>query len=80
MFGRGNKGDNKTATRRAVGDDLIKVLPDDNRPWIFKWHLVRLNLIILGPLLSQAAGGYDGKFFLRLIYARTMALTNMQVL
>ncbi|KAI1060978.1 hypothetical protein LB507_010156 [Fusarium sp. FIESC RH6] len=44
----------------AVGHDLAAVLPDDPRPWWRVPHLLKLNLLLLVPLVSSGAIGYDG--------------------
>ena len=44
-----------------VGEALASVLPQYDRPWYGVPHLLRLNLILLIPLLSSAVAGYDGK-------------------
>ena len=36
------------------------LLPADDRPWYRKSHLVRLNLLLIIPLLSSTVNGYDG--------------------
>ncbi|KAF9893074.1 hypothetical protein FE257_012485 [Aspergillus nanangensis] len=42
------------------GSKLRAVLPQDSKPWYLTWHLVKLNLILLVPLVSSASVGYDG--------------------
>lgn len=37
-----------------------QVLPDDPRPWYRVPHLIKLNLLLLIPLVSSGAIGYDG--------------------
>ncbi|KAH7141898.1 general substrate transporter [Dactylonectria macrodidyma] len=44
----------------GIGSGLAAVLPPDSRPWYRVLHLLRLNLILLIPLLSSSAIGYDG--------------------
>ena len=44
-----------------VGEALASVLPQNDRPWPFVPHLLKLNLVLLIPLLSSAVAGYDGK-------------------
>lgn len=44
-----------------VGEALARVLPSYGKPWYRVPHLVKLNLILLVPLLSSAVAGYDGK-------------------
>lgn len=45
---------------RIVGRALAEVLPKDDRYWFQVPHLLRLNLILLVPLLSSSVAGYDG--------------------
>lgn len=40
-----------------------QVLPHDERPWYRVPHLLRLNLVLLVPLVSAGAVGYDGTFY-----------------
>lgn len=44
-----------------VGEALASVLPQNDRSWPFVPHLLKLNLVLLIPLLSSAVAGYDGK-------------------
>lgn len=44
-----------------VGATLAEVLPKTSKYWFQQSHLLRLNLILLVPLLSSAVAGYDGK-------------------
>lgn len=41
--------------------DWLKVLPQTELPWYRTKHLVLLNLMLLVPLLSSSAVGYDGQ-------------------
>ncbi|KAJ4374716.1 hypothetical protein N0V83_001791 [Neocucurbitaria cava] len=43
-----------------VGAAIAEVLPQTNKYWFQIPHLLRLNLILLIPLLSSAVAGYDG--------------------
>lgn len=43
-----------------VGASLAEVLPRNDRWWFQTPHLLRLNLILLVPLLSSSVAGYDG--------------------
>ncbi|KAJ5651703.1 hypothetical protein N7507_009129 [Penicillium longicatenatum] len=43
-----------------VGEALASVLPQHDRPWFRIPSLLKLNLILLVPLLSSAVAGYDG--------------------
>ncbi|EFQ26872.1 lactose permease [Colletotrichum graminicola M1.001] len=45
---------------QAVGSDLLAVLPEIPTPWYRTKHLLLLNLILLIPVLSSAAVGFDG--------------------
>lgn len=44
-----------------VGAALANVLPSNDKPWYKVPHLLKLNLILLVPLLSSAVAGYDGE-------------------
>ena len=57
MFGK-TKG--PSAVRKAVGDDLLCVLPDDGTPWYRQKHLIVLNYFAVSMGLLAAANGYDG--------------------
>ncbi|PGH08297.1 hypothetical protein AJ80_07893 [Polytolypa hystricis UAMH7299] len=50
----------KKEAELAVGQDLLAVLPDNPKPWYRTRHLLILNLMLLIPMLSPAAYGYDG--------------------
>lgn len=52
--------DKKKDSQRAGSSELAAVLPADARPWYLTPHLIRLNLLLLVPLLSSATVGYDG--------------------
>ncbi|KAH6715906.1 general substrate transporter [Leptodontidium sp. MPI-SDFR-AT-0119] len=56
----GSNSKENAGAKRAIGGDLAKVLPYQPRSWIFTPHLLKLNLVILVPLLSQSSCGYDG--------------------
>ena len=45
---------------QIVGQALASVLPSYEKPWYRISHLLRLNLILIVPLLSSAVAGYDG--------------------
>ncbi|KAK7403738.1 hypothetical protein QQX98_010477 [Neonectria punicea] len=45
---------------RIVGTALAEVLPQTHKYWFQQPHLVRLNLLLLIPLLSSSVSGYDG--------------------
>ncbi|CAF3468899.1 unnamed protein product [Fusarium graminearum] len=51
---------NNKGAAASVGTDLAAVLPDDTRPWWRVPHLLKLNLLLLIPLISSGAIGYDG--------------------
>lgn len=46
-----------------VGAALAEVLPQTGRYWFQEPHLLRLNLILLIPLLSSSVSGYDGTLY-----------------
>lgn len=46
---------------QIVGHALAEVLPVTNKYWFQTPHLLRLNLILLIPLLSSSVAGYDGE-------------------
>ncbi|KAM0275058.1 hypothetical protein ACHAQH_007619 [Verticillium albo-atrum] len=50
----------KPEAEQAVGTGLASVLPIDAKPWYRTPHLVKLNLLIMIPLISSASIGYDG--------------------
>lgn len=43
-----------------VGTALAEVLPVTEKWWFQQSHLLRLNLLLLVPLLSSSVAGYDG--------------------
>lgn len=43
-----------------VGTALAEVLPQSGKYWFQESHLLRLNLLLLIPLLSSSVSGYDG--------------------
>jgi hypothetical protein len=43
-----------------VGEAIAAVLPQYDRPFFKVPHLLKLNLILIVPLLSSAVAGYDG--------------------
>lgn len=45
-----------------VGASLADVLPSTNKFWFQEPHLLKLNLILLVPMLSSSVFGYDGMF------------------
>jgi MFS family permease len=45
-----------------VGHALAEVLPHNPKYWFQTLHLLRLNLLLLVPLLSSSVAGYDGKY------------------
>ncbi|CAH6722034.1 high-affinity glucose transporter Hxt2p [[Candida] jaroonii] len=49
-----------TPVEEIVGPAIAEVLPDHGKPWYKVKHILRLNLIILIPLLSAAVAGFDG--------------------
>ncbi|TLD22399.1 hypothetical protein PspLS_07748 [Pyricularia sp. CBS 133598] len=52
--------DKKKGSQHAANSEFAAVLPTDARPWYLTPHLIRLNLLLLVPLLSSATVGYDG--------------------
>ncbi|KPM44216.1 hypothetical protein AK830_g2354 [Neonectria ditissima] len=50
----------KNEAERAAGSKLTAVLPLNPKPWYCTWHLVKLNFLLLVPLVSAASVGYDG--------------------
>lgn len=46
---------------QIVGETLAQVLPQTNKWWFQHPHLLRLNLVLLVPLLSSSVYGYDGE-------------------
>ncbi|CAH0003802.1 unnamed protein product [Clonostachys byssicola] len=50
----------KMTAADVVGPDLAAVLPAEQKPWYKVPHLIKLNLLLLIPLMSSAAIGYDG--------------------
>lgn len=47
---------------RIVGEAIAQVLPVTNKYWFQQPHLLRLNLILVVPMLSSSVFGYDGTF------------------
>ncbi|KAK8053079.1 hypothetical protein PG996_012380 [Apiospora saccharicola] len=45
---------------QIVGVALAEVLPQTSKPWYQQSHLLKLNLLLLVPLLSSSVAGYDG--------------------
>lgn len=45
---------------RVVGEALAEVLPQTNKPWYRVPYLLKLNMLLLMPLMSSAVAGYDG--------------------
>ncbi|KAF5568024.1 lactose permease [Fusarium phyllophilum] len=54
-----NKSENRDTAENTVGPELLKVLPQTELSWYRTKHLVLLNLMLLVPLLSSSAVGYD---------------------
>ncbi|KAJ5371234.1 sugar transporter [Penicillium cataractarum] len=59
MFGS-TLGNTKISHRKAVGEDLARVLPDDGIPWWKKRHLLFLNYCAISMAMLSAANRYDG--------------------
>ncbi|GME77477.1 unnamed protein product [Ambrosiozyma monospora] len=49
-----------TPLEDVVGRALAPIIARDTVPWYKKRHLVLLNILLISPLLSSAAGGFDG--------------------
>ncbi|PCG90188.1 Major facilitator superfamily domain, general substrate transporter [Penicillium occitanis (nom. inval.)] len=49
-----------TSSNNAVGRELASVLPQDNKGWYQRAHLVKLNLIILSLCQFSSNNGFDG--------------------
>lgn len=47
-------------TAKTAGTALAEALPKSSKPWYRVPHLLRLNLLLLIPLMSSAVAGYDG--------------------
>jgi hypothetical protein len=47
-------------TTKVINGPLAEVLPHSDKPWYRIPHLLRLNLLLLIPLMSSAVAGYDG--------------------
>ncbi|KAK1966649.1 hexose transporter [Colletotrichum sublineola] len=45
---------------QIVGAALAEVLPQTDKYWFQQPHLLRLNVLLLVPLLSSSVAGYDG--------------------
>lgn len=54
-----------TTTDKAVGQELAAVLPQDNKTWYQRGHLLKLNLIILSLCQLSSCNGYDGSIMVR---------------
>ncbi|CAM1509589.1 Fc.00g033280.m01.CDS01 [Cosmosporella sp. VM-42] len=50
----------KETDAKIVGAAIAEVLPQTNKYWFQQPHLLRLNLLLLIPLLSSSVSGYDG--------------------
>lgn len=46
--------------QHIVGRALAEVLPATDRYWFLTPHLLKLNLVLLVPLMSSSVAGYDG--------------------
>lgn len=51
----------KEQNAKIVGAALAEVLPQSDKWWFQQPHLVRLNLLLLIPLMSSSVSGFDGK-------------------
>ncbi|RDW68144.1 general substrate transporter-6 [Coleophoma cylindrospora] len=50
----------KKGSNYIAGDAIQEVLPVTDKYWFQFSHLLRLNLVLLVPLLSSSVAGYDG--------------------
>lgn len=57
MFGKLKENSSR---KKAIGEDLARVLPDHGVPWYKQRHLLLLNYCALSMTLLTAANGYDG--------------------
>jgi hypothetical protein len=55
LYTMGFKKNNKPS-----GHALAEVLPRDSKPWYRVPHLLKLNLLLLIPLMSSSVAGFDG--------------------
>lgn len=46
---------------KVVGISLAEVLPQTSKYWFQQPHLLRLNLLLLIPLISSSVSGFDGE-------------------
>lgn len=51
----------KEQNAKIVGAALAEVLPQSDKWWFQQPHLMRLNLLLLIPLMSSSVSGFDGK-------------------
>ena len=49
-----------TSGSKAVGSELASVLPQDNKRWWQRGHLIKLNFVILSLVQFASTNGYDG--------------------
>ncbi|KAL8309982.1 hypothetical protein RB597_010002 [Gaeumannomyces tritici] len=52
--------DKKKESEHAAGAEFAAVLPRDGKSWYQTAHIIKLNLLLMIPLLSSATVGYDG--------------------
>ncbi|KAK5094637.1 hypothetical protein LTS08_008493 [Lithohypha guttulata] len=45
---------------KAVGQELASALPQDNKAWYSRSHLLKLNFIVLSLIQFSSGNGYDG--------------------
>lgn len=45
---------------KAVGQELASALPQDNKSWYTRAHLLKLNFIVLSLVQYSSGNGYDG--------------------
>jgi hypothetical protein len=49
------------STDNAAGQALAEVLPQNDKAWYRVPYLLKLNLLLMIPLMSSAVAGFDGK-------------------
>jgi MFS family permease len=53
-------GASAPAQNNAVGQELARVLPQDNKKWYTRAHLLRLNFVIISLCQFASTNGFDG--------------------
>lgn len=62
-----------------VGRALAEVLPKTDKYWFQQPHLLKLNLVLLVPMLSSSVFGYDGTLPLKLAPFNSVLSTEHSV-